>query len=251
MPLTSLSELSVEALTRLGKRIDALGRPPFVSWPQKENRQWREELRAWEAEDPRRADVWSTLMDQYQEIAHAIDVAASERMRGNSALRLEPGIIETDAVRAVRDWLVGGRQYLLLYGGIGTGKSMALEAVMRRERDCIVRAVDIKGAYAEVKNGLWRRLLEAPTLGLDDIGTEGASDFAKEALWNLMDARHSARRRAVITSNLTVAELRGHLGERISDRIRESFEQKRMTGPSLRGRIPPPPPSPRRRAEDL
>ncbi|MDH7487426.1 MAG: ATP-binding protein [Anaerolineae bacterium] len=77
----------------------------------------------------------------------------------------------------------------------------------------------------------------APLLILDDLGTESATPWAKEKLFQLLNYRYTARLPTVITTSVPIEELEPRLASRILDVTRcTTFA---ILAPSYRGQIKP------------
>ena len=77
---------------------------------------------------------------------------------------------------------------------------------------------------------------KAPLLVLDDLGTESATKFAREKLYQLFNYRYNARLATVITSATHIDELDPKLASRMLDGRRCTFFV--IEAPSFRGRAP-------------
>lgn len=168
------------------------------------------------------------------------------------------GTIEaTPAVVAVRSFCEDSVElpFLVLSGGVGTGKTVAaLAELVRRDPSEVayVHATELARRYEP-----WRedreRGVEAIDLGvrllvLDDLGTERGDDprFA-EALGRIIDKRLGPgvtasgelyRRVTIITTNLAPKEIGpkyAAIGGRIADRFRGDARSVLLTGDSMRG----------------
>ena len=56
---------------------------------------------------------------------------------------------------------------------------------------------------------------------LDEVGVQRGSDFEKDMLFDVINARYENMRPTIILSNLTIDECKLYLGERVFDRMRE------------------------------
>lgn len=74
----------------------------------------------------------------------------------------------------------------------------------------------------------------APLLVLDDLGTESATSWAKEKLYQLVNYRYNAKLPTVITTSLTIEEIDGRIRSRLLDQSRCTFFV--IEAPSYRGR---------------
>ena len=133
---------------------------------------------------------------------------------------------------------------LLLYGGVGTGKTFAAaciaNALIDSGRTCLMTN------FARVLNTLWS-IEEKQTyidsfnqfdlLVLDDLGAERRSEYAQEQVFNVIDARYRAKLPMIITTNLSIDEIKkpDSIGNsRIYDRVLEMCHPVEVTGKSRR-----------------
>ncbi|MFK7802672.1 MAG: ATP-binding protein [Anaerolineae bacterium] len=87
-------------------------------------------------------------------------------------------------------------------------------------------AVTLDKRFNEVKT--------APLLILDDLGTESATSWAKEKLYQLINYRYNAKLPTVITTSLTIEELDGRIRSRLLDQSRCTYFV--IEAPSYRGK---------------
>ena len=135
---------------------------------------------------------------------------------------------------------------LLLWGGVGTGKSFFA--------GCIANALLAQGVPVLMTN--FAKILGAVTgmfgmerqhflsslntyslLILDDLGAERSSEYALEQLFQAVDSRYQSRKPMIVTTNLTLEELKhpsdlAH--ERIYDRLLERCVPVKMNGKNIR-----------------
>lgn len=155
-----------------------------------------------------------------------------------------PGLVST--------WLEGAerarpRRGLCLVGGVGTGKSTAAGAVVRR----LVLAHGLTARWVPlgswlVESALARRrddvapptpatLAEPELLVLDDVGSSGElAGPARELLEDLVGRVYDADRLLVFTSNVPPGELGPMVGPRISSRLHALTEVIRLVGADRR-----------------
>ncbi len=83
---------------------------------------------------------------------------------------------------------------------------------------------------------LWSRARRVRVLVIDDLGREYSDQHGRwlSELDLLIDDRHEARLRTVLTGNLTPEEFKARYGERIADRIRQDGRVCICNGESLR-----------------
>jgi DNA replication protein DnaC len=74
----------------------------------------------------------------------------------------------------------------------------------------------------------------SPLLILDDVGAERLTDWGREQLFLLIDHRYNQMLPTIVTTNLTPAELKQNIGDRIADRLVQGALLVPMTGQSRR-----------------
>ncbi len=135
---------------------------------------------------------------------------------------------------------------LLLWGGVGTGKSFFA--------GCIANALlaqgvpvlmtnfakilgTVTGMYGMERQKFLSSLNTYSLLILDDLGAERNSEYALEQLFGVVDSRYQSRKPMIVTTNLTLEELKhpsdlAH--ERIYDRLLERCVPVKMDGKNIR-----------------
>ena len=149
------------------------------------------------------------------------------------------------------DALASGRGALFV-GKPGTGKTHLACGIGLRIMHLDGRLVlftTVLRAVRRIKNTWSRESMETESeaiaalvypdlLILDEIGVQFGSDTEKMMLFDLLNDRYERRRPTLMLSNLSVDEVRGYLGERIFDRMREDGgEVVVFDWPSHRGRV--------------
>lgn len=137
--------------------------------------------------------------------------------------------------RYAESWDVMQRENigLLLYGGVGTGKSYGAACVANRliEKSVPVCMMNLSsvlnslgGFQSETKNIYIADLMRYPLLILDDFGMERQTEYALEQVFNVIDARYRTGKPLIITTNLSFSDLNAPNSlehKRIYDRILE------------------------------
>lgn len=202
----------------------------------------REELEArrqWESQNPELAAAWNAAWREDDERRREKEVeAAREVFRQNMPFRLErmgvPALViaalgsnvRTQAIEHVEAWKESGKAFLLLLGGVGTGKTVAAASTLIEapaHSSAFVHALDVarlSDFNPEHAHEL-DRVTEAKHLVLDDLGTEHANDFWVARLDGIVNHRYGRGLTTIITSNLDAARFKKQYGERIADRIRQ------------------------------
>ena len=84
------------------------------------------------------------------------------------------------------------------------------------------------------------RLCGYPLLVIDDFGMERGTEYALEQIYNIIDSRYRSRKPLIVTTNLTLTELKktqDTAHARIYDRLLELCIPIACTGPSMRKNI--------------
>ncbi|NLY09469.1 MAG: ATP-binding protein [Tissierellia bacterium] len=137
---------------------------------------------------------------------------------------------------------------VLIYGGVGTGKTFLLNSMGKGLLDRGVNVVYyssynlmelLEDSYFnknEVMNSAERRanLDLAQVLIIDDLGTEMINSFTQSALFNLINTRIMENRPMLISTNLSLMELKERYTERILSRIMQHFQLRQCYGPDIR-----------------
>lgn len=134
---------------------------------------------------------------------------------------------------------------LLLWGGVGTGKSFMAgciaNALMEQEvAVCMTNFARIMNELNSTfagRNKVVDRLCSYPLLVIDDFGMERGTEYALEQIYNIIDSRYRSRKPLIVTTNLTLTELKNPQDTahaRIYDRLLELCTPIACTGPSMR-----------------
>lgn len=139
---------------------------------------------------------------------------------------------------------------LLLWGQPGNGKTFAAACIANALIDSsepfppTVKMTTfgtilnrLPALSAADKEYYLNQFLNADLLILDDFGMERQTDYAREQLFQLIDSRYLSRMPLIVTTNLTIRELKQPADlaqQRIFDRILEMCVPVCFTGESLR-----------------
>ena len=106
---------------------------------------------------------------------------------------------------------------LLLWGPVGTGKTFIAGCIANALLEQCVPVVMtdmtkilnmLNGMYAKNRNEFIDGLNYYDLLILDDLGKEHRTEFAMEQVFQLIDSRYRCRKPMIVTTNLTMAELK-------------------------------------------
>lgn len=191
---------------------------------------YRAEVEAREAATAERHAGYEVL--QREENLRAMGLP--ERLAGIMAGKLD----ETPALGAVRDWLDGGKTFLVLGGNVGVGKTVAAAWALSQRAGVFRKASQIT-RMSQFDAEAWDRLYRAGVLVVDDLGTEphDQGGWGLSALLDLFDRRYDERARTILTVNVTLDTFReryGKDGGRFLDRLRESGTWFNVAGESRR-----------------
>ena len=134
---------------------------------------------------------------------------------------------------------------LLLWGGVGTGKSFLAGCIANAlmEQEVPVRMTNFARILNELnssfsgRNDVVDKLCRYPLLIIDDFGMERGTDYALEQIYNIVDSRYRSRKPLIITTNLTLDEIRhpqDTAHARIYDRLLEMCVPISCIGMSFR-----------------
>lgn len=132
---------------------------------------------------------------------------------------------------------------LLMYGGVGTGKTFAAACIANYLLDqkvpvimiSFVKLLELLEKNAD--NDIVQNLQSAKLLVLDDLGAERRTSYALEKVYNIIDARYRSKLPVILTTNLTMDEMMDAESmqyERIYDRIFEMCYPLEFKGMSWR-----------------
>lgn len=191
-----------------------------------------------EAEEARKAEIQ----------AKADAIAATNRLRqAGVPLRFEGKALESylthnerqakakAACQALIDAIQEGREApnLIMTGKPGTGKThLSCGIVLALHGQKRVKRVDLPDLIREIR-GTWRKDSEVTEetvldwygaldlLILEEVGTGSGSDDERARIFQVINRRYEAMLPTVVVTNLSLAELRTEMGERVIDRLRE------------------------------
>ena len=124
-------------------------------------------------------------------------------------------------------------QGLLLWGGVGTGKTFAAACIAQALVEQAVPVLmtnfskilnSLSGMFSEDRNKYLASFNHFNLLIIDDLGIERNSEYALEQVYNVVDSRYLSRLPFIITTNLPLAELQAPKDlahARIYDRVLE------------------------------
>ena len=134
---------------------------------------------------------------------------------------------------------------LLLWGGVGTGKSFLAGCIANAlmEQEVPVRMTNFAHILNELnssfssRNEVVDKLCRYPLLIIDDFGMERGTEYALEQIYNIIDSRYRSQKPLIVTTNLTLDEIRhpqDTAHARIYDRLLEMCVPISCIGVSFR-----------------
>ena len=105
---------------------------------------------------------------------------------------------------------------LLIWGDVGCGKSFLAGAIANALIDQEVRIKmtnftailnDLSSTF-EGRNEYLNRLCSYPLLIIDDFGMERGTEYGLEQVYSVIDGRYRSKKPLIVTTNLTLTELR-------------------------------------------
>lgn len=143
------------------------------------------------------------------------------------------------------DEMLAKNQGLLFYGGVGTGKTFAAACIANHLLNqripvimtSFVKLLESMQGFSEDDSALIARLNRAKLLIIDDLGAERSTDYALEKVYDIVDSRYRAKLPIILTTNLSMTELKESTDiryNRIYDRIFEMCYPMQFKGQSWR-----------------
>ena len=155
------------------------------------------------------------------------------------------------AVKICRDFVQNFEQdyhNLFFYGTVGTGKSflsgcVAYELIHSCHSVLYFSATqlfDTLGRYSfdtnnkEALYDFCNDLYGCDLVIIDDLGTEITNAFVSSKLFTCLNERKLRRKATIISTNLSLEELRDRYSDRVFSRITSDYELCKLTGPDIR-----------------
>ena len=135
---------------------------------------------------------------------------------------------------------------LLFWGNVGTGKTYIAACIANALIDRGVQVMmtnfsrvlsDLPGMFSGDRNRYIDSFNQYPLLIIDDLGVERGSEFALEQVFNIIDSRYRAKLPLIVTTNLTLQELKNPdslAKARIYDRVLERCVPIRINNRNIR-----------------
>ena len=139
-------------------------------------------------------------------------------------------------------------QNLFFYGTVGTGKSFlsgCIAGELLKNGNSVIyfsaaglfdtlARYTFDGRLKDSLHDLCEDLYSCDLLIIDDLGTEITNSFVTSELFSCLNERHLRRRSTLISTNISLEELRDRYSDRIFSRITSGFTLCKLTGPDIR-----------------
>ncbi len=143
------------------------------------------------------------------------------------------------------DEMMEKNQGLIFWGDVGTGKSYAAACIANEllskgipvVMTSLVKILEIVQSGDEKESNIISRLNSARLVIFDDLGAERNTDYALEKIYNIIDSRYRSKKPMLLTTNLTIDEMKQETDRRYSriyDRIFEVCYPMQFAGQSWR-----------------
>lgn len=137
---------------------------------------------------------------------------------------------------------------LFFYGTVGTGKSFLSGCVAKElmDRGHSVIYFSSTGLFEKLSQmsfdynakdelaDLYEDLYSCDLLIIDDLGTELTNNFSSSQFFSCLNERILRKKSIIISTNLSLQELRDRYSDRIFSRITSNFKLCKITGPDIR-----------------
>lgn len=137
-------------------------------------------------------------------------------------------------IEKIIDWMRYPKDFLLILGPCGTGKSRLANAmaIEFRRREITTEVICSSDLFLSLRRSFNRLKtddptefqiidsLAQPTIAIfDDIGAQKQSEYVIEAWYNVIDLRYRNCKATVFTSNLAVKEISAGMSDRVASRL--------------------------------
>lgn len=137
---------------------------------------------------------------------------------------------------------------LFFYGTVGTGKSFLSGCIAKELIESghsviyfsAVRLIEILSQISfdyknrEELHSIYQDLYQCDLLIIDDLGTELTNNFVTTQLFSCLNERHMGQKPTIISTNLSLEELRNRYSDRIFSRIMSNYRIYKLSGPDIR-----------------
>lgn len=165
--------------------------------------------------------------------------------QGEDLLRFQKA---TQICKQIADTFPNPYQNLFLYGTVGTGKSFLSGCIAKELLNkgfsviyfSAVGLFDTLARYSfdtkskETLYNFYKDLYNCDLVIIDDLGTEVTNSFVTSQLFSCLNERHMRKKASIISTNLSLEDLRDRYSDRVFSRITSNFTLCKLTGPDVR-----------------
>ncbi len=178
------------------------------------------------------------------------DNVKKDSATGLTALQNMHEIVKT--CRTYIDEFSSEYRNLYLYGATGVGKTFLTNCIAKELIDSSHSVIYVSAIrlFEILANNTFKKsyetttafdiatnLLECDLLIIDDLGTELVNSFTISAFFNCLNERHLRQKSVIISTNLSLAELRTNYSERVFSRITSNYTLLKVYGDDLRMKL--------------
>ncbi len=147
----------------------------------------------------------------------------------------------------IKNWHPGLSKGVVLLGTVGTGKSSTCKALINRFASPKYRCmfISVTDALKAIRKGMdnnhetsvdleCSKLVAPNLLVFDDLGVDNATEWGREQIFSIFEARLNTGKHTWFTTNLSGEQIRDKYGERIHDRMLQGCSWVKMEWESFR-----------------
>jgi DNA replication protein DnaC len=136
---------------------------------------------------------------------------------------------------------------LFIYGATGVGKTFLTNCIAKEIMDAshsvvyvsAIKLFDILANNAFNRDSsddreIYANIFQCDLLIIDDLGTELINSFTSSQLFNCINERYLNKKSVIISTNLSLSEIREHYSERVFSRITSNYTLLKIFGNDLR-----------------
>lgn len=148
-----------------------------------------------------------------------------------------------NAVQTCRDMVAHfntTKDSILLYGTVGCGKSFLSGCVAKELMDQGFSVIYFSASQffnTLHQNSLYNgceELYNSDLVIIDDLGAELTNSFVTTALFSFLNERILREKSTIISTNLSLSELKERYSDRIASRMIQNFKLCKLSGPDIR-----------------
>lgn len=142
----------------------------------------------------------------------------------------------------------GDCQNLLFFGAVGTGKSFLSGCIAKEILDRgfsvvyfsasalfnLLSKYSFETGSKEMLYKTYEELYNCDLVIVDDLGTELSNSFTNSQFFAFLNERQLAGKSVIISTNLSLEELKTRYSERIFSRLTGNFTFRKLSGPDIR-----------------